>query len=215
MKNSQKSDGTPIQVRNEGQRQLVELGVYPTEIAAKCGCARSTADRWRRGQSVPRWDAREALDAAFRIPLGAWDRELAEGTTATPATSPAPQLPELPPAPPPDAPTLELARHALMRIRRDLANPELSWPERSRLIGDEVRAIEQVMKLEREQEMENPQSLTDHPELTRFFRRAYGALVPFPEAMAAVEKRLESAHPDLLVRWKEAAASWSADPPPT
>jgi len=64
---------------NDGQRLLVETGASLGKIAGAAGCSKGTAQRWKRGETIPRLEARLAMRDAFGIDPDAWDTELPRG----------------------------------------------------------------------------------------------------------------------------------------
>lgn len=64
---------------NQGQRKLVALGLSLGAIAKVVSASRPTISRWRKGEGTPKINHRRELDAAYEIPIHAWDEALGPG----------------------------------------------------------------------------------------------------------------------------------------
>ncbi len=91
-----------------------------------------------------------------------------------------------PPTPSDDAPSTEILRYQLACIRHDLDHLELDVASRSKLRGDETRAIGMLAKIEKEMELREARYVYEHPAWLGLRVVILRALKPYPEASQAV-----------------------------
>lgn len=145
---------TPVSIRSEGQRLLIERGGSLEDIALATGCSRQAALFWRSGAKVPSDATRERLREAFDIPVTAWG--------VKPGGKPPVAARES--APPSGTPTsLEdcLALHRVIRRARNGEN--LTTAERVRLADTEARVLAIRQRLENEAQLLEDRFVRDHP----------------------------------------------------
>ena len=145
---------TPVSIRSEGQRLLIERGGSLEDIAVATGCSRQAALFWRSGAKVPSDATRERLREAFDIPVTAWG--VKPGGKPPAARESAPPLSGTPTS-------LEdcLALHRVIRRARNGEN--LTTAERVRLADTEARVLAIRHRLEAEAQLLEDRFVREHP----------------------------------------------------
>lgn len=146
-------------IKSEGQRLLLALGLSLGAIAEATGCSRQAALTWRTGAKVPSDEARERLCAVLGIPVAAWT--VRAGTS--PGTSPGTPAQEAAPALSATPTSLEdcLALHRVIRRERNAQN--LTTAERVRLADTEARVLAIRHRLECEAQLLEDRFVREHP----------------------------------------------------
>jgi hypothetical protein len=87
-----KSDAGIVKFDTEGRKLLVKALALTTEaeIAKAIGCAQQQVSSWKRGQSRPKPEFREALKGIIGVPVEAWftRRELVIARARPPSPAP-------------------------------------------------------------------------------------------------------------------------------
>lgn len=127
-----------VDIRSEGQRQLTALALPEREVAKPLGVSPKAVGYWRRGEKLPRREARQRLRKHWDIPLEAWDQapQWPEGEPPSPAALPSFAINATP------TPLGELDRQ-IHELRRRQSDPNLSIAAFSRLseaIGKHLQA---------------------------------------------------------------------------
>lgn len=198
---------------NNGQRLAVEAAISLGELANACGVSRPTAQRWKRGESVPREVHRISIQTAFGIGVEDWDAPLPadfEITVPPPKRTGRPkktakrQSKKLKPTPPPssykilpypeapdaDAPIVENLRYSLACIRHDLEHRNPTTAARSKLRSDEARTLGLIAKLQREEELSEDRYVKQHPAFKAHCKRIVEAVKPCPDCARKVSDAL-------------------------
>lgn len=132
-----------IDVRNDGQRQLLERPESHGEVAARIGCTKQVVSYWRRGTKRPGASNRDALCDAYGIKPESWAHSPGHG--GAPASAPAATaarggLPD----------PLEHIEELLREARRRRLDSSLVPAEYNKAITAESRLLEQREKHVRE-----------------------------------------------------------------
>lgn len=178
-------------LRSEGQRMLLHVTGSLAAIANEIGARspQSVLD-WRNGKRMPAIEARAAMQAAFGIPIEAWNRlphtmDAAGGEDASAAS------PMMSDSNAPLPSTLDSCLRLLATIQRDSMTAGLLPAERVKLVDAEARILKLRADLEQRSELSEDRYVRDHPAWLRCKKIIAQALLPFPEAARAVADALD------------------------
>jgi transcriptional regulator with XRE-family HTH domain len=154
------------------------------EIAAKVGVDKSLVTRWVTGERKPTRAQVEKLDALYGIPPAAWSE---------PPPPRAPRAPSLPAS----TPEVEDNNARLQRtIRNGLDELELDTETSGVKRAEALKKLVDAQVSLDKSTGENALTMTKivaHPEFRRMIEDVTQALVPYPEALAAVVAVLKAA----------------------
>jgi transcriptional regulator with XRE-family HTH domain len=164
-----------------GGEQLTRSADSHAEIAAKVGVDKSLVTRWVTGERKPTRAQVEKLDALYGIPAAAWSEP------------PPPRAPRAP------STTVE-AEDNNARLQRTIRNgldeleldTETSGVKRAEALKKLVDAQVSLDKSTGENAL-TMTKIVAHPEFRRMIEDVTQALVPYPEALAAVVAVLKAA----------------------
>ncbi len=172
----------------EGQRLLVGRPESGVAIGRTIGASKASVSAWRLGDKVPDVEARRALEASYAIPAASWSETPDHGR-------PSPAAPPRDVDGPGDAEPsgVEELLTTIRELRRDV---RLLPGERVRACAEERALLSQISR--NAKQASDSQAITlerilEHPEMKRFDSILHAALAPYPDAVRAVIKALESA----------------------
>ncbi len=187
------------QKTNAGALALSETGKSYGNIARVCNVSSATAGNWLKARNLPTPTARATLRDNYGIDVTAWDQRFETDSDAKPAKTksraariPAPKKIPPYPKPPNDPSILESARYSLVCIRHDARHRDLTFSDRTKLRGDETRALALVAKLETAAELSEDRYVKKHPAWLALRKRIIAALRPFPDAAKAVLEAMDA-----------------------
>jgi transcriptional regulator with XRE-family HTH domain len=192
---------------NEGARQLKATGATLREIGSIAGVSQEAVRKWLGGLTTPQPEARAKLRTKFQIPKPAWDEAPITSGQKLPPPSKQSRTREAPVTGPepeedtdadlalaldgPDA-AREAAANHLRRVQRlrEAAEKKGSATEYTRALELERKAILDFGRFNGELTPADESRLTQTPRFKAISSAIAKALLPYPEAAAAVSNAL-------------------------
>ena len=185
---------------SEGARLLAATGASLRTIGRAAGVSYESARQWLAGAKVPAPAARAAMEAAYGIPVGAWDRSppvepstrprKTARTSAPPASAPPTRPAKATRSPRPDDARARLQAQ-LKRIDLLRAEIGLTPAAKLQLEAAEGRALTLLARLSGEGLTLSEAKIVAAPAFQRILAALVAALAPGPAAQLAVAGTLE------------------------
>jgi transcriptional regulator with XRE-family HTH domain len=167
--------------RTVGQALLCARPENSTEIARALGSTKASVSSWRLGQKIPERKTLERLERMYAIPAAAWSQAASPSAPSEPTAVSTPSS-----APRTRAEEVDELLDAVRAARR---NPALLPAERLKAASEERALLSLRARLEQEaaeSESRIERLCIQHPRWIALRSALIAALLPYPEASAAV-----------------------------
>lgn len=169
--------------KSEGQRLLVASTDSHGDVARAVGASKQIVSCWRRGSKVPAPEARAKIEAAYGIPVTAWDRvPSSPGTAVAVAVQLPPDLSK--------GSTLDEIVRAQQMIEGLFYDPSIAAIVRVKFVDPLAKILALKARVEREREFLEDRIVREHPEFARLTKALFEALRPWPDAVRAVREAI-------------------------